>query len=253
MMKKILKEIRSKWHSDLVVQYNELRNQNNELKNQNNVLITQCNDLNYKIMALMKQILPGKPEDELSFLFDMYGSDKGSIHKKTVHTYTETYHTLFSPMRNEVKAVFECGIYRGASLRAWRDYFKYATIIGGDINENSLFEEPGIHTALLDQMDAKSIKQFFILLSPNYPVDFDIIVDDGCHIYEATLCLFENSINHLKPNGIYIIEDMLDEYFPEYEEYFKKYHEEKIKVEFKRMSHITGNPHNNLIVIHKVK
>jgi hypothetical protein len=99
-------------------------------------------------------------------------------------------------------------------------------------------------------MDPEKITSFFALLSPKYPSQFDIIIDDGCHIYEATICLFENSIKHLNQNGIYIIEDMLEEYFPKYKEYFRKY-ENKISVEYKTMSEINGDPHNNLIIIRK--
>ena len=39
--------------------------------------------------------------------------------------------------------------------------------------------------------------------------EFDIIIDDGCHRYEETINFYENSIDKLKDNGIYIIEDIL--------------------------------------------
>lgn len=258
MVRKLVKKVREKWHNDLTVQYITLKNQCIDLEKQNIDLKQKCvdlkghyNDLNMKIMALMKHVLSGKPEDELSFLFDVYGSDKGLMHNN-VHPFTTSYHSLFSSIRGEIKAVFECGIFNEASLRTWRDYFENAIIIGGDINEATLFEENRIHTARLDQFDAKGIKDFFFSLSPNYPTNFDIIIDDGCHIYEATICLFENSIDHLKPNGIYVIEDMEEKYFSRYKEYFKKYSEKnEIRVEYKAMSNITGNPNNNLIVIHK--
>jgi SAM-dependent methyltransferase len=198
--------------------------------------------------------LPRKQEYELALLFDMYDSDKGSVYKKKVHTYADTYHALFSPLRHEVTAVFECGVFRGGSLRAWRDYFPNAAIIAGDINAGFLFDEERIHTALLDQMSPDSIGSFFSALAPKYPDKFDIMIDDGCHIYEATLCLFENAIKYLKPNGLYIIEDMLEKYFSSYRDFFKKYIDrEEITVEYKVMSQKTGDPHNNLIIIRKQK
>jgi 23S rRNA U2552 (ribose-2'-O)-methylase RlmE/FtsJ len=240
MVKKLVKRFRKLWHKDLLLEMKEMKR--------------QFNDLNEKTMFLMKQAYNGKPEDELSFLFDFYGSDKGSIYRyrKNVHTYTDTYHSLFSPVRDKVKAVFECGIFRGASLRVWRDYFSKAMIIGGDIDETSLFEDVRIHTDILDQMNPKIIKMFLSSLEPKYPNNFDIIIDDGCHIYEATLCLFENSIDFLKPDGIYVIEDMLEKHFQEYKEYFRKYVDEnKIMVEYKIMSNITGDPHNTNLFITK--
>ena len=39
-------------------------------------------------------------------------------------------------------------------------------------------------------------------------IKFDVILDDGFHQYEANICFFENSINHLNTDGIYIIEDI---------------------------------------------
>jgi SAM-dependent methyltransferase len=236
VIRKWVKKFRQKWHSDLYREFSEVDEK---------VML---------LMNLMKPIYYNNPEEELSFLFDMYGSDKGSkFGKKGAHTYTNTYHLLFSPIRDEVKAVFECGIFRGASLRAWRDYFKNAVIVGGDINENSLFEDVRIHTGLLDQMNPESVEIFFSSLAPRYPNDFDIIIDDGYHIYEAAVCLFEKGINHLKPNGIYVIEDMFEEYFPRYKEHFRKYVEEKkITVEYKIMSNVNGDPQNNLIIIRKL-
>jgi hypothetical protein len=37
--------------------------------------------------------------------------------------------------------------------------------------------------------------------------NFDLMIDDGLHTFESAICLFENSINKLAPNGTYIIED----------------------------------------------
>ena len=227
---KLIKDLKAIWHFELRAE------------------IEACNR---RIMSLMKQI-DCKPETELAFLCDLYGSDKGSICCEGTHTYTDTYSLLFSHIRNRVQAVFECGIFRGASLRVWQDYFPNAMIIGGDINRNFLFEEPRIHTGLVDQMNPEKIKKFLSSLMPKYRNDFDIIIDDGCHTYEANICLFENSINYLKPNGIYIIEDIPEKYFSAYKQHFKKYIDEnKITMECKIMPDLPdGNP-DNLITIHK--
>ena len=39
-------------------------------------------------------------------------------------------------------------------------------------------------------------------------VKFDVILEDGLHEYSANICFFENSIEHLNDNGMYIIEDI---------------------------------------------
>jgi hypothetical protein len=47
----------------------------------------------------------------------------------------------------------------------------------------------------------------------NEPVlqeNFDIIIDDGLHTFEANVIFFENSIHKLKANGFFIIEDIIN-------------------------------------------
>ena len=41
----------------------------------------------------------------------------------------------------------------GASLRAWRDFFPNATILGADLDREVLFEEERITTGYMDQTD----------------------------------------------------------------------------------------------------
>jgi hypothetical protein len=93
----------------------------------------------------------------------------------------------------------------GASLRVWRDYFPNAQIIGADIDKEILFTEERIDTLWLDQLNKESIIQFWADCTSR---DFDIMIDDGLHTFEAGVSLFENSINFLTKNGIYIIEDV---------------------------------------------
>jgi hypothetical protein len=38
--------------------------------------------------------------------------------------------------------------------------------------------------------------------------EFDIIIEDGLHTFEANKCFFENSCQKLKQGGVYSIEDI---------------------------------------------
>jgi hypothetical protein len=221
-------------------------------------------DINGKLNALMKMVC--KPEDELSVLCDTYGSDKGSTYRD-LHTYTPEYFKLFSGNRENIKAVFECGIgtnnpnlpssmglfgHPGASLRVWRDYFHNAVVIGADVDKKILFEENRIHTAYIDQLNPEVIKKFFDSLNPEYPDMFDIMIDDGLHTFEAGTCLFENAVQYLNKNGYYVIEDIEYENIPQFEKYFASYkNRDDIKVEFKIM-YTKWKRDNNLIVIQKI-
>ena len=92
----------------------------------------------------------------------------------------------------------------GASLRAWRDYFENAKIYGADIDKEILFRETIIKTFYVDQTDKKSVLQMWKKIDEK---NFNLIIDDGLHTFSAAINLFELSINRLKPDGIYIIED----------------------------------------------
>jgi hypothetical protein len=183
----------------------------------------------------------------LAELCDKYGSDKGEI-KKTghpypwpSHSYTDFYSRLFDHSRFEVKRVFECGLGTtdtsifanmgvdgkpGASLRVWRDYFPNAQVIGADIDRRVLFEEERIKTFYLDQTDPAVIAEFWNNIGLG---DFDFMLDDGYHSYEAGICLFENSVSRLSRDGIYIIEDVGELNLLKFKDYFA---DKKFQVDF---------------------
>lgn len=208
---------------------------------------------------------------ELNLLCDKYGSDKGSCfnleshtlhpYKWRPHTYTNIYEALFDKKRYSVKNVFECGIGTnneelesnmtssgkpGASLRVWQDYFKNAKIHGADIDRECLFEEDRITTGWIDQTSPSAVKSYF----DNLDYKFDVMIDDGLHTGQAAVCLFENSIENLSDDGVYIVEDLsmegilvLQEYLSKKEEYVVKY----IIMETPKMLN------NNLIIISRSK
>ena len=176
----------------------------------------------------------------LAELFYKYGSDKGgpssAPHPTTgwqPHSYSDFYEMIFRLSRHEVRKVFECGIgtnnpeilssmgvrgIPGASLRAWRDYFPNAIVIGADIDSKILFSENRIKTYCIDQTNPESINNFWKQLDL---IDFDIVIDDGLHLFEAGKTLFENSIRFLRDDGIYIIEDILQSDKQRYMQFFE--------------------------------
>jgi hypothetical protein len=207
-----------------------------------------------------------KSRNELSLLCDLYGSDKGTFYgKRAAHTYTPVYEYLFSNIRSNVKLVFECGLGTnnpdipsnmgiggrpGASLRVWRDYFPNAEIIGADIDKDILFCEDRIQTGYIDQTSPETVVRFFISLDEKHQNNFDIMIDDGLHAFEAAKCLFENSFSRIKPNGIYVIEDMSDNNIPRFKEYINsRYSPWEIDIEYMLMPVGLHRSDNNLIII----
>ena len=178
-----------------------------------------------KAMLFQYTVYADSKNFPLTALSQKYGSDKGSFAAENPypwrpHTYANYYHVLFGRQRNTVQRVFECGIgsadititsnmtadgATGASLRMWREYFPNASIWGGDIDPKAIFQENRISTFLLDQTNPQSIQEFWANTNTG---DFDIMIDDGLHSFEAGKTLFENSVFKLSENGIYVIEDV---------------------------------------------
>jgi hypothetical protein len=175
------------------------------------------------------------------------------------HTYTDIYSLLFANIRSQVKNVFECGIGSsdetmdfamtsngkpGASLRVWRDYFSNALVWGADIDTKALFEEERIKTGYIDQFSPTAIKQFFQETNVGR---FDVMIDDGFHSYEAGISLFENAIDKLADNGIYVIEDISCKGMEKFKEYFQQ---KNFLVDYIVMNS-TMNEGNAMLVIRK--
>jgi hypothetical protein len=144
-----------------------------------------------------------------------WGSDKG------VNNYSTLYSALFSDRRYESIRVLELGLGSnnlnvlsnmgvfgapGASLRGWRELFPNALVYGADVDRGILFEEDRIKTFYCDQLDRSSVRELWS--RPDLRDGTDIIIEDGLHTLEANLSFLEESLQHLRPNGFYITEDI---------------------------------------------
>jgi hypothetical protein len=154
----------------------------------------------------------------LGKLFQKYGSDK---HR---NGYTPVYHALFSGIRTNEMEVLEIGIgtmlpgkpssmvgyalsgYKpGGSLRAWRDYFPNSVIHGVDVQPDTQFTDDRIRTFLCDSTCGQSVMRLF---GGDKKSTYDVILDDGLHSVDAQLKTFNNFWPHVKPGGMFIVEDI---------------------------------------------
>jgi demethylmacrocin O-methyltransferase len=130
-------------------------------------------------------------------------SDKGGKHSYI----NEYYNPVFSPLHDEVKKVCEIGILKGSSMKLWYEFFESAEIHGVDkklrwfeYDHKDYLDRCRLHIGRSD--DANTWK--------NLPKNFDIIIDDGHHEYVTQADTFKIAWEHLKPGGIYVIEDPVD-------------------------------------------
>ena len=134
----------------------------------------------------------------LSELFRRHGSDKDH---PAGHSYGPVYEKLLAPRRDGVFSVLEVGVLGGASLRAWRDYFPSAFVIGVDVSAPT-FEEWQVSARRADATKAED------LAAALGDRRFDLIVDDGSHWEHHQLATFELLKPRLKPGGLYVVEDV---------------------------------------------
>jgi cephalosporin hydroxylase len=125
-----------------------------------------------------------------------------------LHNYIPTYEAMFSKMKNESINFLEIGIYHGGSLKLWRDYFTKANIIGIDIiyteTARRTLANTNVSVLLSDSTDSNSD----VLTNKIKDIEFDIIIDDGCHSFDSQYKTLQNYWGKLKTGGIYIIEDI---------------------------------------------
>jgi hypothetical protein len=132
----------------------------------------------------------------------LHGTDK-SLHK---HAYCEVYEKFFNPLKDKPISLLEIGVLSGKSLKAWKDYFTQAQIVGLDIENKKQYEEDRIRTIMCSQVD-------FACMDGLIQQDrFDIMIDDGSHNWSHQIKSFEFLFPRLKSGGMYVIEDLHSSY-----------------------------------------
>lgn len=137
----------------------------------------------------------------LDELFLKHGTDKGS----SGHNYSSYYEMMFAQYRAEPINLLEIGVYAGASVRAWKEYFPLANIFGVDL---TYMPQHNSERIFMIQADQSKIEDLHRLAEMPY----NIIIDDGSHVSADQILSFNHLFASIKPGGIYVIEDLLCAY-----------------------------------------
>lgn len=138
---------------------------------------------------------------DLMHLAQKHGTDKA-----TNNCYIENFERHFQGLRHHPVKVLELGILRGQSLLMWEEYFEKGLIAGLDISIPSFTHQSNrIKLYQGYQDDANLLGR----IRAECAIDgFDIIIDDASHVGTVSRRSFELLFkNHLKRNGIYVVED----------------------------------------------
>jgi hypothetical protein len=187
-------------------------------------------------------------ETELCRLLKKFNSDKCS----NWHNYSALYHNLFKKLKNKTINIFEVGIYEGASVRAWSEYFAKGSIYAGDVDLTRLINEDRIKSFYCNQDSINSIQNMWALPELK-DIDFDIIIDDGKHEYPSNINFLLSSYFKLKKNGFFIVEDLTTSTYNEFE---KNYYDlvNKLNPSYMKLIKLQNNVNfidNNILLIQK--
>ena len=158
-----------------------------------------------------RRVAPVSQASTLDALGLKHGTDKASSY----HNYLNVYETFFAPLRNDQLTILEIGVFNGASLRTWEEYFPKAKIIGVDIVPASRWHERNrVTIELADQSNVEHLTRLAMKHGP-----FDIIIEDGSHMWEHQITSLRTLFPFLKDGGIYIVEDLQTNYGSMQEKY----------------------------------
>jgi len=168
--------------------------------------------------------LPGAGVDDLSYLADKFGSDKGTLFD--AHQYTRVYKSLFDRIRENDIVFVEMGLLRvdvderrpnngsegstatsglrAPSLEMWRTYFPRARLFGFDIDDFSSVHIDGCTIVRGDMSLVTDLARLVGTINNS----LDIVIDDASHASHHQQIAFGYLFPHLRSGGMYIIEDL---------------------------------------------
>lgn len=147
------------------------------------------------------------PDNEL---FRIFSADT-NVHKW--HHYFDIYTRYFERYRGRPIKMLEIGVFRGGSLRMWKEYFHPdSTIVGVDIDKSCQAHEIADQKVFV-RIGSQADPAFLASVNEEFG-PFDIILDDGSHKTHHQIvsfgALFRSS---LKDDGCYMVEDVHTNYW----------------------------------------
>lgn len=138
-------------------------------------------------------------------LQDIHTTKTGKVSDKW-ESYFRVYERVLGPLRDRELSMLEIGVQNGGSLDVWAEYLPHAkVIIGCDIDERCRqlrYADPRIKVVVADVTSQQAYDEIL-----DIQPEFDVVIDDGSHLSAHILHSFLTFFRHVRPGGIFIIED----------------------------------------------
>jgi cephalosporin hydroxylase len=166
-------------------------------------------------------------------------SDKNDLHKYAVlydYIINSQYLKKQSPL-----SILEIGIREGDSIKIWEESPLFSKVVGVDIDpiEKDVVKFDFSSKVTLEQgMDGydPGVAEY---ISEKHS-KFDIILDDGDHVWESQVKFFELYYPLLNPGGVIICEDIAQTYLPQLQRFCQQY-EDFYVFDLRAKSNMHGN------------
>ncbi|MDR1608799.1 MAG: class I SAM-dependent methyltransferase [Deltaproteobacteria bacterium] len=162
-----------------------------------------------------------------------YKTDKRSGQRG--HDFLRKYEFFLRPFKDLEFTLLELGVYKGASLRMWADYFPQAKIVGVDNEPQTVAAESERIQVILGDLAQLDFLQSLTAIEPS------VIIDDASHWWPDQLRAFFALYPYLETGGVYIMEDIHTS-FPPLDSLFKaNFHTPPFVILQKLAEYLTGN------------
>lgn len=149
---------------------------------------------------------------ELTDIGEKYGTDKAPHLTKLYESYMNSHR--YRPIR-----ILEVGVYFGASLKMWHEFFPNGTIYGIDTFEGnqgngthfegaaSFLDEASNYPRLNVQKCDQSSRDDLLRFASTIDEPFDFIIDDGSHLMKDQQQTLGILWPLVRSGGLYFVED----------------------------------------------
>lgn len=140
----------------------------------------------------------------MSSLIKMYLNGNYNTDKYDLGYFELFYEDVLFSLKEKPISLLEIGVFGGGSIKLWKDYLhKDSKIFALDINKCEEIENlQNVTHMVCDAYEQENVDCFKNEL-------FDLIIDDGPHTFESFVLLIQRYYNKLKPDGLMIIEDII--------------------------------------------